>query len=218
MSEMQDLINRHIHAQLQQAKSHDSLNQLIHQHATLLCELLNLKPEKSESLLLTFACRYIEIIPPYLEAFEALAKESGIATYTTPFFNEIHSFYDDRHPVADSVSGSHALLCRSYMAHRLLEELNDRVSIERQLALAPIEMGHTNLIVHTLIGDERANLLDQTVLIRLELINMKMAIQATETFAHTRVKAYVKQHQIEGWGQCLNQWPQLQEDLTRLLN
>ena len=218
MNEMSNPINFYIAEQLQQEGSSESLKKLIHQHTSTLCVLLQLPSDKANECLLRFTCRYIEIIPEYLQAFSSLAQHSGIIAYTEAFFNEVHAFYTDKHPVADSALNTQALLCRSYMAHRMLEELNDRIAIERRLPLVPIEMGHTNLIIHTLIGDERANLLDQTVLIRLELVNMKMAKQCKGIFEKPEVKSYVNQHKIEGWGQRLEQWPCLSEDLTRLLD
>jgi hypothetical protein len=44
------------------------------------------------------------------------------------------------------------LLSQAYFFHRLAEKLNDRIVLERQLPLAPIELTYTNLVAHSIIG------------------------------------------------------------------
>jgi len=55
------------------------------------------------------------------------------------------------------------LLDESYLAHRLIEEINDRYITYLGQPLIPLDTTLANLIAHQLIGEERANQLDVQV-------------------------------------------------------
>lgn len=74
------------------------------------------------------------------------------------------------------VVGHHGLngaMNMAYMAHRLLEEVNDQHLVSRGKMLAPLDITRSNLIIHQLIGESSANQLDEAVhLIATDVINL----------------------------------------------
>ena len=69
------------------------------------------------------------------------------------------------HPPEDlpADGGLEALLDEAFLAHRLLEEVNDHHIRHLQRPLLPLDMTEANIIVHHLLGDDLANALDQLV-------------------------------------------------------
>jgi hypothetical protein len=59
--------------------------------------------------------------------------------------------------------GLEALLDEAFLAHRLLEEVNDHHIRHMQRPLLPIDMTEANIIVHHLLGDSFATRLEQLV-------------------------------------------------------
>ncbi len=59
--------------------------------------------------------------------------------------------------------GLEALLDEAFLAHRLLEEVNDHHIRHLQRPLLPLDMTEANIIVHHLLGDEFATRLEQLV-------------------------------------------------------
>ena len=55
------------------------------------------------------------------------------------------------------------LLDEAYLAHRLVEEVNDRYVANGIAPLIPMDITRANLIVHQLLGDAFANKLDLAV-------------------------------------------------------
>ena len=62
-----------------------------------------------------------------------------------------------------SDSGLEALLDEAFLAHRLLEEVNDHHIRHLQRPLLPVDMTEANIIVHHLLGDTFATRLEQLV-------------------------------------------------------
>ncbi|ODS24011.1 hypothetical protein AB835_05660 [Candidatus Endobugula sertula] len=167
--------------------------------------------------LTAFIRRYIDSVPSYLQAFHELAEKSGIDIYTTPFIKAaIHCFLDN-HIVISKLSGVHAYLCRAYLCHRMLEELNDRVRVERCWPLAPSDNTYVNIIVHTIIGDNDANQLDQTVLVRLETINTTLTAEEKDIFKQENTEKALAKLRQQGWSDTLHEWPVFTEDMAKIL-
>ena len=89
--------------------------------------------------------------------------------------------------------------------------------IERRWPLVPIDNAHVNLIVHTLIGDEQANLLDQTILINMELIRSKLSEAEKNVFRQEEAQQQLARLCQQGWKATLEQWPFLSDDMTQTI-
>jgi len=173
--------------------------------------------EDTVDAVVTFATEYISSTAGYLSAFATLAEQSDIDSYTHGFLNIAARYFFEPHPIVNSTQDTEALLCQAYLCHRTLEELNDRILAERQWPLAPCDNAHANLLAHTIIGDERANLLDQTVLINLELTTAKQTTIQQSLFKQETVKKQSQVLREQGWTTALEQWPFLGKDMTEAL-
>jgi hypothetical protein len=210
-------LSAYLDSQLNHVRPDDAIQMLIQQHQKGLVSLFQLPLQAPEERILDFVQAYISSAPKFLTAYHALAETGGITDYTQAFFDTATQFFFNKHPICDATSGTHALLCKAYLFHRILEELNDRVELERQWALAPVDIVQTNLIAHTLIGDEQANLLDQTVLIHLEIINTQRTDTTTNIFKQTTTQTLTRQLKEKGWKDAYARWPFLKNDLSEIL-
>ncbi|MCB1697946.1 MAG: hypothetical protein H6984_01995 [Pseudomonadales bacterium] len=121
-------------------------------------------PEKAPiANLLTFITEYVESVPGSLLLVTAVSKHLGFYDYASPFLELAEEYF--LHPPQDlpADDGLEALLDEAFLAHRLLEEVNDHHIRHLQRPLLPIDMTEANVIVHHLLGDELANKLDLRV-------------------------------------------------------
>lgn len=169
---------------------------------------------------MNFVRDYITLAPAYFSALNTLAETDNIHTYTTPFLGDAINFILPKAAVESASSGLKNedniinLLSQAYSFHRMIEELNDRVALERQLPLAPIDMAYTNLVAHTIIGDEEANLLDQNVLIKLELTSAALADKTEVIFQNPSTQALTEQRREGGWQDVYEGWPFFAENIV----
>ncbi|MFC6633914.1 hypothetical protein [Microbulbifer taiwanensis] len=106
-----------------------------------------------------FVIRYIQVVPEWLQQLEHLCEAGGLDF--APVRQVIgHSFSEppERHP--DQV-GLAALLDDAYLAHRTLEEINDRLQPACGMPLLPMDPLVANLVVRELLGERYAGELDE---------------------------------------------------------
>ena len=68
-----------------------------------------------------------------------------------------------------------ANMYQAYLAHRLLEELNDVLSANYNCPVIPVNMTRSNLIVHHIIGEPFANQIDGAI--QAVIINDKSGVK-----------------------------------------
>lgn len=116
--------------------------------------------KKSAASLMTFVLKYIEHTPKYLTIMVNASIEAQMQTWVLPVIKLTEDFF--LHP--PSVVGQEKSLTRlmesAYLAHRLIEEINDRYLLETGQVLIPVDMTTANLIIHQLIGEPFSNQLD----------------------------------------------------------
>ncbi len=129
---------------------------------TLRVKLL-LPPEDPGTALIAFITDYVESVPGCLRLVSAVSKRLGFYDYAAPFLELAQDYF--LHPPDDvPEDGSlEALLDESFLAHRLLEEVNDHHIRHLQHPLLPVDMTEANIIVHHLLGEAVANGLDRLV-------------------------------------------------------
>ena len=211
-------LQSYIDMQINDAENDRTLHVLIEHQLSVLVALFTLPKQGAMQKALDFARHYITSSPRYLTAYQTLAEESDIHGYTRAYLYTAQQFFLDPHPIVDTTTGMHALLCKAYLFHRMLEELNDRVMLERQLPLAPVDAAHTNLVAHTLIGDEQANILDQSVLIQLEIISSQQTDKASVIFQQRSTQALTTALKENGWEKTYADWPLLKDDMIDIFN
>ena len=130
---------------------------------TQLSQTLILPERDPVSALMIFITGYIESVPSSLSLVAAMSKKMGFHSYAAPFLSLAEDYFmHPPEPIADA-QGLMGLLDEAFLAHRLLEEVNDNHMRHLSRPLLPVDMTEANTIVHHLIGDELASNLENLV-------------------------------------------------------
>lgn len=114
-------------------------------------------------VLTRFVAAYVEQVPDVLEAANQVAREAGIEAQIKPVLKVAEQFFLQPPAMMDGHDGLDGLLDEAYLAHRLVEEVNDRYITHLGQPLIPLDTTVANLIAHQLIGEPFANQLDEAV-------------------------------------------------------
>ncbi len=170
-------------------------------------------PEQNSSVtLMGFVTRYIQHVPDFIEALRDYSKEAEIGEFANIFINIIEDFFISPPELIQKHEGLHALFDEAYLAHRLIEELNDRLMILCGSPLVPMDMTVSNIIVHDLIGEDFANQLDLAVHYSVE------ALFASSEYKDTTLFCKYVEKQKQGWENTLERWPCLAGDSSITLS
>jgi hypothetical protein len=152
---------------IQHAHQHEaSSKQLSAQLATQLERLhpsIRLPDTDTLGVLTRFVSAYIEQVPDVLEAANEVAREAGIEMRIKPVLKVAEDFFLQPPALIAGHDGLDGLLDEAYLAHRLVEEVNDRYIKHLGQPLIPLDTTVANLIAHQLIGEPFANQLDEAV-------------------------------------------------------
>ena len=157
-----------------------ALRQLIeraHQHETATGQLakqldaqlerlhpaIRLPVEDAQGVLARFVAAYIAQVPDLLDAAYAVAIDVGIKTQIKPVLKIAEEYFLQPPNLIDGHDGLDGLLDEAYLAHRLVEEMNDLYIGQFGQPLIPMDTTVANLIAHQLIGEDFANRLDAAV-------------------------------------------------------
>lgn len=146
--------------------SENESNQLrtrLEQQLPQLREKLILPAKEPVAALMAFITGYVESVPGCLSLVTALSKRLGFFDYAAPFLHMAEDYFLQPPDELPQDGGLEALLDEAFLAHRLLEEVNDHHIRHLQRPLLPVDMTEANIIVHHLLGDECANKLEQLV-------------------------------------------------------
>ena len=124
---------------------------------------LVLPEEDPVQSVLDFASSYIDSVPAALTLVTALSKRLGFHEYAAPFLHMAEDFFLAPPEELQDEVGLEALLDEAFLAHRLMEEINDHHIRQLQRPLLPMDMTEANIIVHHLLGDPLATRLEQLV-------------------------------------------------------
>ena len=113
--------------------------------------------------LLRFVRAYVDEVPELVEAAASVASEAGIDAQIKPVLRLAEEFFLSPPPELEGHEGLEALLDEAYLAHRLVEEVNDRYIAHFGQPLIPLDTTVANLVAHALIGEPFANQLDAAV-------------------------------------------------------
>lgn len=169
---------------------------------------IKLPEQQAAAQLADFVVRYIKHVPDFIDAIRSMAQEAGIASEVEPLLKIASDYFMSPPSIVGPHSQLEALLDEAYLAHRLLEEVNDRFMAMSGIPLAPMDMTVANVIAHELIGEPFANELDQAVLFSAELLLNE------HQFDGANFTDYVNAHRDNGWTEELERWPCLTDDLS----
>ena len=176
--------------------------QLPHLHAAIQL------PETDKNLVMTrFVTAYIEQVPDLLDAANEVAREAGLESQIRPVLKIAEQFFAQPPAMLRGHEGLEGLLDEAYLAHRLVEEVNDLYIKHFQQPLIPLDMTVANLIAHQLVGETFANQLDEAVHHAVdEMLN-------DESFALESVEAYRERLTSPETGAAWKRWPCLSKQL-----
>ena len=113
--------------------------------------------------LIGFIAAYIESVPGSISLVTAVSKKRGFHRYVAPFLHIAEDYFIQPPNDIDTDSGLEALLDEAFLAHRLLEEVNDYHIAHLGHPLLPVDMTQANIIVHHLLDEPLANRLENLV-------------------------------------------------------
>lgn len=170
---------------------------------------IQLPEQNPGASLVEFIVAYIENVPNFIDAVREITLEANIQDYAETYLQIAQDYFlKPREAVAEHV-GLRELMDQAYLAHRLMEEVNDRFMLRSSIPLVPMDMTMSNLIVHSLIGEPFVNELDEAVQYTVECTTIKEHVYDSEEF-----KAYVASHKNNRWDHELNNWPCLTDHLA----
>lgn len=191
------------------AKSHEKstglLARLLNTRISNLHHAVQLPQENIVPALLNFIIHYIDQVPEFIDAVDAIANECDITDYTEPVITIAEDFFVQPPSLIDGHEGLAALMDESYLAHRLIEEVNDRFMSYYNTPLVPMDMTRSNLIIHHLIGEPFANHLDQAVHLIIDNLQTQEVVFVPEACREDR---------SQRWASDLQRWPCLVDNLS----
>jgi hypothetical protein len=148
---------------------------------------INLRENDGTAALASFIERYVELVPDFVRAFEDFLSMADIGGEIARQVVTAKEFLDAPVEVVSDEENLEAHVYQAYLAHRLLEELNDVLNASYHCPVIPVDMTRSNLIVHHIIGEPFANQIDGAI----QLLNDKLvkAINGDETI-QSKLQAY----------------------------
>lgn len=191
--------------QIQRAQQHEAqTGQLLHKLESQLQHLhpaIQLPEGDAHNALNRFVSIYIEHVPDLLEAAHSASIEAGIEAQIKPVLRIASQFFTSPPAIMDGHEGLDSLLDEAYLAHRLVEEVNDLYIRHLGQPLIPSDSTVANVIAHQLIGEHFANQLDEAVHHAVhEMLD-------EEIFALESVEAYREKLASPGTGAAWKRWP-----------
>lgn len=197
--------------QITRAHQHEAetgqLKQQLAQQLPHLHPAIQLPEEDAQGVLTRFVSAYIDQVPEVLEAAHDVAREAGIESQIKPVLMIAEAYFVTPPTILEGHVGLDSLLDEAYLAHRLVEEVNDVYIKHFQQPLIPLDTTVANLIAHQLIGESFANQLDEVVHHSVDnLLN-------EESFALESVEAYREKLSSPDTGAAWKRWPCLSRQL-----
>lgn len=198
---------------IQLAKQHEHktrhLETLLEQQYDRVHMAIQLPQTNSIASLLEFIIAYIEHVPGFLESAWQVARSAGIEAYATPCLKLAEDFFLKPPEVVSGHVGLDELMDEAYLAHRLLEELNERFMDRAGMPLIPMNTTLSNLVIHSLIGEPFSNELEEAVHYAVErLMTMEIAYDSPV------FQEYVEKHSKPHRKDPLDNWPCLLDQLS----
>lgn len=131
---------------------------------------ISLREDDGTAALASFIEHYVELAPDFITAFEDFLSAADISGEIDQQVKTAREFLDVPLEIVSIEERLEANMYKAYLAHRVLEELNDVLKISYSYPIIPIDMTRSNLIVHHIIGEPFANQIDGAI----QLLNEKL--------------------------------------------
>ncbi|WP_375740815.1 hypothetical protein [Pseudomonas boanensis] len=196
---------------IQRALQHEAasaqLAQILGAQVASLHPAIRLPSEDAEGVLARFIAAYVEQVPDVLDAAANVALEAGIEQQIKPVLQVAEQFFLQPPSLMTGHNGLEGLLDEAYLAHRLVEEVNDRYITHFGQPLIPLDTTVANLIAHHLIGEPFANELDEVVHQAVD------GLADEEVFARPSAQAYRQRLNDPKVEAAWKRWPCLSQQL-----
>lgn len=196
---------------IQRAQQHEAntgqLAEQMRNHLDQLHPSIRLPNSDTDGVLLRFVSAYIEQVPELLQAAQQVAREAGIEAQIKPVLKVAEQFFLQPPALMAGHEGLEGLLDEAYLAHRLVEEVNDRYITHLGAPLIPLDTTVANLIAHQLIGEPFANQLDEAVHHAVD------GMLDDASFAQDSVQAYRERLHSPQTEAAWQRWPCLSRQL-----
>lgn len=197
--------------QIQRAHQHEAATgQLVKQLEVQLPHLhpaIHLPEVDAQDVLTRFVTAYIDLVPDLLDAAHEVAVEAGIEGQIKPVLKIAEHFFTAPPAIMEGHEGLDSLLDEAYLAHRLVEEVNDLYIKHFGQPLIPSNTTVASVIAHQLIGEEFANQLDEAVHHAVD------NLLDDDSFALESVEAYRERLSSPDTEAAWKRWPSLSRQL-----
>tara|TARA_R110000850_G_scaffold137177_2_gene258341 strand:- start:4057 stop:4713 length:657 start_codon:yes stop_codon:yes gene_type:complete len=173
---------------------------------------ISLSADVAPLLLADFVVRYIEHVPDFIEAIHTITRDANINQQVDPLLKVAVDYFLRPPELVRGSSTLQVLLAEAYLAHRLLEEINDRFISLCGSPLVPMDTTRANIVAHELIGEPFAIELDQAVLFSADILLTE------HHFTGAAFDHFFAHHRAHGWSVELSRWPCLAADRSIFVN
>ncbi|OED41511.1 hypothetical protein ACH42_13860 [Endozoicomonas sp. (ex Bugula neritina AB1)] len=187
-----------IHALIHQATIVESenkhLSKQIDDQIEMLRHTMDLPEEDACSVVCEFALQYISHTPVFMECLYLASAQTGVESFIHPFLDIAEENFLSPITQSNRLVGLDDLLDKAYFTHRLIEELNDYYLIKSGVALIPVNLTWSNLIIHSILGEPFANDIDTIIEQTVQQIMRSQAIYNKKQF-----DAFINMKQRDEW-------------------
>jgi len=189
-------------------KKSGHLRHALASRADQVARIVALPEDQAEEKLLEFVTRYIKDAPQMLRDLEDAADEAGLGHFVEPVIRIAREFFTmPPQELAQSV-GLATLMYQAYLAHRLLEEVNETYINQVGQPLTPMDMTLSNVIIHTLIGEPFANDLDT-----LTNTAVKRLFGMINPYSSAGFKAFMSKQEASNLVHIWRKWPSMSGEM-----
>lgn len=160
-----------------------------------------------------FILRYIAQIPEFIEIIYKVALDNDFLIDIELLIKIATDYFLSPPSAIQETQTMLSLLDEAYLAHRLLEEINDRLMAQIGAPLLPMDSTTANLIVHDIIGEPFANELDAAALFASDTVFNNATLSSSDA-----MRNFAQQNAAIGWENVLARWPSLAENLGLTLS
>jgi len=168
---------------------------------------IKMPPDNAVSVLLDFVVRYTEHVAEFVDVLSIIGTNANCCEYTEAVVNFCTGAFDQTLPLLKGQNELATLMAQAYIAHRVIEEVNEHFSQQCNEPLIPMDMTRSNLIIHQLIGEPLANQLDH--------IAQEFAEQLERDYLRLDSGIFDQNASREiAWGIEVTHWPCLTDTLA----
>lgn len=193
-------------ARIEEAQTH-KLGTFLDAAAHNLHNAIALPKDDPGKALFEFILHYIEHVPDFLQTLDDLMQSCGLHEHGRVFITIAEDFFLQPPELVRQCGGLQGLIDEAYLAHRLMEEVNDRLTMLCGVPLTPLDMTLANIIVHDLLGEAYANQLDLAVHFAVEAL-----FEQSRPLENTNLAQFVARYQACDWEAKLRGWPSMKEE------